>query len=157
MYVARELDHEKLRLTTPKDRSGRPNGDDSKAAFDSVSVNRLFGMTLLSCSGERAEVTLPLTAEYVQEEGVVHGGIIAVLADTTAVYAILPGLPHGKTMTSIEFKLNFLRPVVPEAGKLSARARVVKQGRRVAVCDVEVLQRGDAVAKGIFTYLVSDR
>jgi uncharacterized protein (TIGR00369 family) len=57
-------------------------------------------------------------------------------------------------MTSIEFKLNFLRPAVAGAGDLHARARIVKQGRQVILCDIEVAQGGELVAKGLFTYLL---
>jgi len=38
-------------------------------------------------------------------------------------------------------------------GTLVARARVVRQGRRVGVCDVDVEQAAIIVAKGLFTYL----
>ena len=72
---------------------------------------------------------------------------------TAAVYALRPGLPSGHIMTSIEFKLNFLSPARADKGTLVARARVVRQGRRVGVCDVDVEQAGVVVAKGLFTYL----
>jgi uncharacterized protein (TIGR00369 family) len=91
---------------------------------------------------------------YVQEKGVIHGGIITTLADTAAVYAINPDLPPGKTMTSIELKVNFLRPAAADGSPLLARADVIKRGQRVAVCRVDVLQSEKAVATGIFTYLI---
>ena len=56
-------------------------------------------------------------------------------------------------MTSIEFKLNFLSPARPGGERLTARALVVRRGRRVGVCDVEVVQGDKLVAKGLFTYL----
>ncbi len=70
------------------------------------------------------------------------------------MYAVHPYLPDGLTMTSIEFKLNFLRPATVGGGPLVATARVVRRGRRVAVCDVDVWQDGEAVATGLFTYLL---
>ena len=100
---------------------------------------------------------MPLKAAYVQEEGIVHGGIISTLADTTAVYAILPALPHDMGMTSIEFKINFLRPVLVDGGDLQATANVVKRGRTIALVDVDVLQQEQLVAKGLFTYLMFDK
>ena len=41
-------------------------------------------------------------------------------------------------MTSIEFKMNFLSPALFENGDLLAKANLVKRGRKVALCDVEV-------------------
>lgn len=125
--------------------------------FVDVPVNRLFGWQLRSQSSEHAEIVLPLKPDYVQEEGVVHGGIITAAADTAAVYALLPNLPAETTMTSIDLKVNFLRSVLPAGGDLVARSRVVQRGRRVALCDVEVFQDGKLAAKGLFTYLIFDR
>ena len=82
---------------------------------------------------------------------------IPSLADTAAVHALYLDLPRDKRMTSIEFKLNFLRPVREAAGVLKASARVVKRGKTVALCDVDVRQQDHLVAKGLFTYLIMDR
>jgi uncharacterized protein (TIGR00369 family) len=70
------------------------------------------------------------------------------------VYALIPGLDTDQTMTSIELKLNFLRPVLAERGVVTARATKVQLGRTVGVSDVEVSQSGKPVARGLFTYLV---
>jgi uncharacterized protein (TIGR00369 family) len=61
----------------------------------------------------------------------------------------------GRTITSIEFKLNFVRPAVASRGELMAVARPVRIGRTVAVAEVDVLQSDELIAKGLFTYLVS--
>ena len=97
---------------------------------------------------------MPLDKTYLQEGGVVHGGIISTLADTAAVYTVHPYLNENQSMTSIEFKMNFLSPVLIENGDLLARARLVKRGRKVALCDVEVFQKEKLVAKGLFSYLL---
>jgi uncharacterized protein (TIGR00369 family) len=127
------------------------------AFFGAIPVNRFLGFTLVACGEGGAEVALPVRAEYLQEGGVVHGGILSALADTAAVYALVPGLSAGRAMTSIEFKMNFLRPALPGRGDLAARSRVVQQGRTVGVCQVEVVQAGRPVALGTFTYLFFDR
>jgi uncharacterized protein (TIGR00369 family) len=100
---------------------------------------------------------MPVKRSYLQEGGVVHGGVLSALADTAAVYLLFPDLGPDETMTGIELKISFVRPAVLGAGDLEARARPVKRGRRVAFCDVEVLQKRTLVAKGLFTYLVLPR
>jgi acyl-coenzyme A thioesterase PaaI-like protein len=60
-------------------------------------------------------------------------------------------------MTSIEFKLNFLSPALGDGGTLTARSQVVRKGKKVGVCDVEVTQGERLVAKGLFTYLFYPR
>ena len=117
-------------------------------------INKFLNFNLLSHSKERAEISMPLKRDYIQETGVVHGGLISTAADTAAVYALYPNLPDGKTMTSVEFKVNFLRPALVENGDLTARAQVVKRGRQIGLCEVEVSQNNKLVAKGLFTYLI---
>ncbi|MFQ5628623.1 MAG: PaaI family thioesterase [bacterium] len=125
--------------------------------FQQAAANKLLGLTLISCSADLVEIAMPLKPAYLQEVGVVHGGLISALADTTAVYLLYPYLDSNQAMTSIEFKINFLHPAVLEKGDLHARAKTVKKGRKIAVCDVEVLQAEKLIAKGLFTYLIFDR
>lgn len=124
--------------------------------FDEVPVNRHLGFRLISQGEGTAEVSMEIQEGFIQETGVVHGGILTTLADTTCVYALRPGLNPGLTMTSIELKLNFLRPVLAERGVVTARATMVQLGKAVGVSDVEVSQAGKPVARGLFTYLIRD-
>jgi acyl-coenzyme A thioesterase PaaI-like protein len=55
-------------------------------------------------------------------------------------------------MASVEFKVNFLAPAFVDAGQLTAVAKLIKRGRRVAVCQSEVWQQQVQVAIGLFTY-----
>ncbi len=132
--------------------SSRP--DDRAERFADVPLNRHLGFRLIARSVDEAVLAMDARPELVQEEGVIHGGVLAALADTAAVYTLIPGLAAGRTMTSVEFKVNFLRPALPDRGPVTARARVVQRGRRIGVCDVEVTQAGRPVARGLFTYLV---
>lgn len=123
------------------------------AAFDAVPHNRWLSLRLVRCDETGAEIALPVRPEFVQEEGVVHGGIIAAAADTAAVYAFWPFLAGGTRMTSIEFKVNFLKPVLADKGDVRARSRVVQRGRKVGVCQVDVHQGDTLVAIGTYTYI----
>jgi len=125
--------------------------------FDRTPINRYLGFRLVACASGTATVEMEVRPEHVQEEGVLHGGILSALADTAAVYALLPDLAPERMMTSIEFKMNFLRPAKPGNGVLQATSRVVRRGRTLAVCDVDVLQAAVQVATGTFTYLSMDR
>ncbi len=123
--------------------------------FD-TKVNRFLAFELTSRTDTTAEVSMPLRDAYDQGTGVVQGGIISALADATAVAALAPNLPFGHAMASIEFKVNFLRPARSGAGHLLGKAKVVRSGRTVAVCDVEIMNGDEMIAKGLFTYLYFD-
>lgn len=123
-------------------------------SFDETPINRTLGIKLLRSGSEGGEVCMEDCSDHTQEGGVVHGGILTTLADTAAVYAILPDLPEGKRMTSIEFKMNFFRPGLASGGPLLGRSSLLKRGRKVNVCEAEVLQDDRLLAKGTFTYLI---
>lgn len=120
-------------------------------------VARSAGYRLDAAGEAGVELALPLRADFLQIEDRVHGGVLATLADTAAVYALYRGLPEDRSMTSVEFKLNFLRPVLLDGGEVRARAEVVQRGRTIGLCDVELRQAGRLVAKGLFTYLFAER
>lgn len=122
-------------------------------AFPDVPFNRLAGFRLVRADRDLVEVTMPPKRELIQEHGVVHGGMLAALADTAAVYLIHPYLGAQELMASIEFKVNFLKAAFPDRGYLVATATPVRVGRRVAVCESTVTQDGDVILKGLFTYM----
>lgn len=131
--------------------------------FAQVPANRLLGFVLKGRDETGATVAMPARRELAQEYGVVHGGLLAALADTAAVYALLPRLAEGEAMTSVELKVNFLASADPTGGEIEARATIVKAGRTIRVAQVDVRQtpagKGpDAaprhVLTGLFTYIV---
>lgn len=111
----------------------------------------------MSRTAHGARISMEVRQEQTQEQGVLHGGIISALADTAAVYAFYPDLEPNRTMTSIEFKVNFLNAAQPGKGTLTAQSKVLKRGKRTGVCEVEVAQGDKLIAKGIFTYLFFER
>ena len=122
--------------------------------FTRTPANRLLGLELVSRSASSATVRMPAAATLRQEEGVVHGGFLATLADTAAVYALLPELPADARLPGIEFKINFLNPARVGGPDLLAVSRLVKRGRSLAVLDVSVTQGDVPIATGLFTYML---
>lgn len=87
--------------------------------------------------------------------GVVHGGAIMSIADAAAGVSVATLLDIDERPVTIEGKLNFCSPVTE--GVLEARGEVVKKGRLIATCEVEVTEGDNLVAKGISTYMVVNR
>jgi uncharacterized protein (TIGR00369 family) len=99
----------------------------------------LLGAQLDVFEPGRAELSVPLSAQLLQQDGFVHGGVLAYLADNCLTYA--GGSVLGKVLTS-EFKINYLRPA-RDADRLVAVATVVGSGKTQAVCRCDVfLERG---------------
>jgi uncharacterized protein (TIGR00369 family) len=129
---------------------------DPRAAdlFARTPVNAYLGSRLVQRSPERVEIHAAVSVAQAQEYGIVQGGIVSAVADTAAVYLLIPDAMDRGNVTGVEFKMNFLRPARVDGGDLIAVATPLKIGRRLAVCSVDVSQGDRQVATGVFTYLV---
>ena len=79
----------------------------------------------------------------------IHGGLIGLLADTAGNFSVGSVSP-GSTVKTVEFKLNLLAGV---QGDLLAIGEVVRKGRTLATCRLEVVEGNDhVVAIGLATY-----
>ncbi|GAB3566554.1 PaaI family thioesterase [Spelaeicoccus albus] len=87
--------------------------------------------------------------------GAVHGGLVCTLLDSALGCATHTTLPAGTGYTSIEIKVNYLRPVMADSGPLVCTGRVTKPGRRVAFAEGDVADKnGKVVATASGSLLV---
>ncbi len=90
--------------------------------------------------------------------GLVHGGLVCTLLDSVTGCAVQSTLPAGTAYTSVEIKVNYLRPVHGEIGELHARGWLTKPGRRVAFAEGDVRDAsGKLVATASTTCLIMER
>jgi uncharacterized protein (TIGR00369 family) len=122
--------------------------------FARTAANRFLGTRLVSRAPDRVEVRMNARPEMAQEYGVVQGGILSGLADTAAVYLLIPDAMERGRVHGVELKMNFLRPALADGSDLVAVAAPVKLGRTIAVCSVDITQGDRHVAQGTFTYLI---
>jgi uncharacterized protein (TIGR00369 family) len=105
---------------------------------------------------ERVEVglvifTMRVRQRHRQMHGVVHGGILAMLADTVAAIAAYTTVPRGTEIATIEMKINFLEAVAE--GEIRAEGRVLRTGRNFVVTECEIRnQNGSLAAKALLTF-----
>jgi uncharacterized protein (TIGR00369 family) len=118
-------------------------------------IAMLMQFDLRSFEEGRVEFGCTLDESAYNPIGVVHGGLVCTLLDTVAGCAVHTTLPRGLGYTSIEIKVNYLRPVHATSGPLTALGRVTKPGRRVAFADGEILDgEGRTVATASSSLLV---
>ncbi len=77
--------------------------------------------------------------------GNVHGGILTVLLDTAMGCSFHTTLPAGVGYTTLELKVNFLRPVTVATGPVNAVGHVLHAGSRTATADAQLLDRAGKV------------
>ena len=103
--------------------------------------NRTFfpnvvGIEVEELRRDYARMRLPWRAELNQPTGLMHGGAIATLIDTTVVPAIGTAYELGRPYSTIEMSIRYVGPVRSE--DLVAEGWVARRGKRVVFCDVEV-------------------
>jgi uncharacterized protein (TIGR00369 family) len=99
-------------------------------------VAELVGMRLVEVDVDRAVFEMETSRRHANPMGTLHGGILCDLADGAMGVAWASGLLEGETFTTLELKINFLKPVWES--RLRAEATVVRRGRLVGLvaCDV---------------------
>ena len=87
--------------------------------------------------------------------GVVHGGFLATILDSAMGCAVHTTLPAGVGYTTLEFKLNFVRPLRVETGPVGCEAWVVHRGKRVATAEGRITdEAGKIYAHGTTTCMI---
>ncbi|MGB7926472.1 MAG: PaaI family thioesterase [Pyrinomonadaceae bacterium] len=99
-------------------------------------VARLIGFRLTSIKPGEAVVELETNETHANPMGTLHGGVLCDIADAAMGLAYASTLEEGETFTTLELKINFLKPVWK--AKLRAVGRIVKQGRTVGMVECDI-------------------
>ena len=120
-------------------------------------ISQLIQMDLVEAEPGRVVFTCTPDESAYNPIGAVHGGLVCTLLDSVAGCALHTTLPQGKGYTSVEIKVNYLKPVRASSGTLTAVGTVVKAGSRVGFTEGVVTDAsGAVVATATSTLLVFD-
>jgi uncharacterized protein (TIGR00369 family) len=87
--------------------------------------------------------------------GVVHGGLAATLLDSAMGCAVHSALPVGASYTTLEVKVNFVRAMTAETGRVRCEGKLIHLGGRTATAEGRVLdERGKLYAHGTTTCII---
>ncbi len=112
-----------------------------------------LGPNLEELAPDYAVLKLPYREQMTNGSGVIHGGILATLADTAVAFALSTNFDGKMGFATADLTIHFLRRA---RGDVWARARILKKGQRVNVGDVEIVDRqGRAVARALTTFLLT--
>ena len=100
-------------------------------------VATLIGFTLTEVEPGRAVIEFQADRRHANPMGTVHGGVLCDIADAAMGMAFASTLDEGETFTTLELKINFLKPVW--TGRLVATGRVVKGGRTIGLVECDVV------------------
>ncbi len=112
-----------------------------------------MGFVLAKASYGRVVLKMRVAGKHLQLHGVVHGGVLAAMADTAGGLASYMAAPPGQRIATIEMKINYLEAVA--SGTVTADAKVVRIGRHISVVDCDITDdTSRLVGKALMTFFV---
>jgi uncharacterized protein (TIGR00369 family) len=96
-----------------------------------------LGATLDGVAPGAVDIGLPFAPALCPQNGFLHAGVIAAIADSANGYAAYSLAPAGTDVLAVEFKINLMAPAKGE--RFEARGRVLRPGRTLTVCIAEVV------------------
>ena len=115
-----------------------------------------LGARLGEVSEGRVEIVLPFRDEVTQQHGYFHAGATSAIADSAGGYAAFTVFPADSAVLTVEYKLNLIAPA--QGDELKAVGTVIRSGRTLTVCRLEVYADQTLIAAGQQTVIqVPDR
>ena len=111
---------------------------------DQATLNRL-GILVDGVADRAPLLRMPVAADMLNAGEVCHGGLLFALADTAAAYALAEA---GVTPLTVDAGITYLRGVRLN-DEVSARAEVVRAGRKIGHCEVR-LMLGDGTLAAVY-------
>ncbi len=101
-------------------------------------ISALLGFHLVEVEDGRAVFEGVPDFHHYNPIGTVHGGFAATLLDSALGCSIFSTLLKGDTWTTLELKLNYVRPMSKNTGLVRAEGRILHRGRTVATAQGEL-------------------
>ncbi len=114
---------------------------------------QLVGLEVQEVRRDYCRVALPFRPELLQAGGVIHGGVLTTLLDTSCVPAVGSGFEKARPYSTISMHVQFLSG--SDNSDLVAAAWVTRRGRSIVFCEAEVeTADGKTLAKGALAFKI---
>ena len=122
-----------------------------RESFGRQSHMSTLGATIAFIAPGEVHLAFPFAPQFCQQNGFMHAGAIASVADSANGYAAYTLAPAGTDVLAVEFKINLLAPAQGEG--FLACGRVLRPGRTLTVCEARVFATGSTEQVLIATML----
>lgn len=120
-----------------------------------VSMGRTLQFRLLEAEEGRVVFGGAPDGPFLNPLGTIHGGYAAALLDSCMGCAVHTTLLEGEIHTTVELKINYVRPMTPETGPVRAEGHLLHRGRRIATAEGYLRDAtGRLLAHGTTTCLI---
>ncbi|HEY7350402.1 MAG TPA: PaaI family thioesterase [Ktedonobacterales bacterium] len=115
----------------------------------------LLGMSFVEVEEGRVVFAAQPAEYHYNPIGVVHGGLAATLLDSALGCAVHSALPAGTGYTTLEIKVNFVRPITRDTGEIRCEGKIIYQGGRIATAEGRITDaEGKLYAHGTTTCII---
>ena len=120
-------------------------------------IAALMGMSLIRAEPGQVTFRLDVGEHLYNPIGSVHGGVFCTLLDSAMGCSVHASLSRGQAYTSLELKVNFIKPLTLDTSSVVATGHVISLGRRVATASAQITgPDGTQYAHGTTTCLIFD-
>jgi acyl-CoA thioesterase len=118
-----------------------------------MNFNELLGIEVTGRHPDGVTIECPVRPDLLNGAGVLHGGVTATVADAAMGIGLSHVLGKGRPITTVEMKINYLRPVTE--GKLVARSYVLRVGKTLSTGRVDLFDAQQTpVGVALLTYML---
>ena len=117
--------------------------------FGRQQAMRTLGISIARLEPGEVDLAMEYSPDFTQQNGFVHAGIVTAGLDTACGIAAFTLMPAGSDILTVEFKTNLLAPA--KGDRFVFRARVVKPGRTLTVCEAQAFAERDGAENLIAT------
>lgn len=118
-------------------------------------IAQLLGFNLKRVDSGHAVFELKPAEYHYNPIGMVHGGVASTVLDSAMGCAVHSTLPAGTGYSTVELKVNFIRPLNAETGTLHCEASVIHTGGRIATAEGKLVDKdGKLYAHGTTTCII---
>jgi uncharacterized protein (TIGR00369 family) len=106
-------------------------------------VAALIGYQLLEIDVGRVVFELEPAEYHYNPFATMHGGIMSTVLDSAMTSAILTTLPAGVGCSTLEIKVNFVRPITDRTGLVRCEGKIIHGGNRIAIAEGRITDSRD--------------
>ncbi|MFX1489853.1 MAG: PaaI family thioesterase [Promethearchaeota archaeon] len=99
------------------------------------------------------ESLLTVHPEHKQQDGFIHAGVIATIADHTTGYSAYTIVPENLRILTIEFRINYFK--LAQGNEIICKSRVINPGKKIIVSESEIFVKSDIEEKMVSKALVT--
>jgi acyl-CoA thioesterase len=113
----------------------------------------LLGFRYISLDDGVAVVEADPAPEHLNGGGIVHGGFLSALLDTTTGWAVHAHVEPGVAAPHVQLSIQYVRAALP-GSTLVCRGTALAVGRRIASAEAEITQDGRVIARAVASHAI---